>query len=60
MDEREFRTDGRALYCVSKKTKRVCHSPSFLATVGDEMFGGYDRYRMAYAASLYQDSADCL
>jgi len=36
-----------------QKRQKSLPQSSFLAT-GDEMFGGYDRYRMAFAASLYQ------
>jgi asparagine synthase (glutamine-hydrolysing) len=53
MDEPIANPTAWALFALSKKTRESA-VVVLCGDGGDELFGGYERYRLSYAASLYQ------
>jgi asparagine synthase (glutamine-hydrolysing) len=53
MDEPISNPTAWALFALSKATKKDA-TVVLCGDGGDELFGGYERYRLSYAASLYQ------
>lgn len=53
MDEPISNATACALFALSKETKKYA-TVVLCGDGGDELFGGYDRYRLSYIASLYQ------